>query len=91
MMVCAKCRREMFPRKNGVLSSYQCFESTGHVEVFDGDLWECSECGALRKGGLPCPACGFLPKRPAEYIHFADEDLVQVGTRSLSWAWAAGI
>src|SRR5262245_22343872 len=43
-------------------------------------LVECSQCGALRKGGLPCPACGFLPRRPPECIHFADEDLVQVGT-----------
>ena len=42
-------------------------------------LTECSQCGALRKGGLPCPACGFLPKRPAEYVCFSDEDLVRVG------------
>jgi DNA repair protein RadD len=44
-------------------------------------LTECSQCGALRKGGLPCPACGFLPKRPAEYVCFSDEDLVRVGDR----------
>jgi DNA repair protein RadD len=43
-------------------------------------LTECSQCGALRKGGLPCPACGFLPKRPAEYVCFSDEDLVEVGS-----------
>ena len=44
-------------------------------------LTECSQCGALRKGGLPCPACGFMPKRPAEYVCFSDEDLVRVGAQ----------
>jgi superfamily II DNA or RNA helicase len=42
-------------------------------------LIECSECGALRKGGLPCPSCGFLPKRPKAFVPFIDGDLVEVG------------
>ncbi len=28
-------------------------------------LLECSQCGAIRVGGEPCPHCGFLPQRPA--------------------------
>ena len=31
-------------------------------------LIECSQCSALRLGGKPCPACGFMPRRPAEFI-----------------------
>jgi superfamily II DNA or RNA helicase len=38
-------------------------------------LLECSQCGALRVGGKPCPHCGFLPKRPAEYVAHVDGDL----------------
>jgi DNA repair protein RadD len=38
-------------------------------------LIECSQCSALRVGGKPCPNCGFLPKRPAEYIAHLDGDL----------------
>jgi superfamily II DNA or RNA helicase len=30
-------------------------------------LLECSQCGSVRTGGQPCPCCGFLPQRPAEY------------------------
>jgi superfamily II DNA or RNA helicase len=30
-------------------------------------LLECTQCGSVRKGGQPCPCCGFLPQRPAEY------------------------
>ena len=38
-------------------------------------LLECSQCGALRKGGEPCPHCGFLPKRPPDAIVFRDGEL----------------
>jgi superfamily II DNA or RNA helicase len=41
-------------------------------------LIECTKCSALRMGGLPCPACGFLPQRPAQYIAHADGDLALV-------------
>jgi len=33
-----------------------------------GGLLECSQCSALRLGGQPCPACGFMPRRPAEFM-----------------------
>jgi superfamily II DNA or RNA helicase len=33
-----------------------------------GGLLECSQCSALRLGGKPCPACGFMPRRPAEFM-----------------------
>jgi DNA repair protein RadD len=42
-------------------------------------LIECTQCSALRVGGLPCPACGFLPKCPARAVNFTDGDLVLVG------------
>jgi DNA repair protein RadD len=41
-------------------------------------LIECSQCGALRKGGEPCPACGFLPKRRPDAIIFRDGELARV-------------
>jgi DNA repair protein RadD len=37
-------------------------------------LVECTQCSALRLGGKPCPHCGFLPQRPAQYVpHVAGE------------------
>ena len=41
-------------------------------------LVECSQCHALRKGGEACPHCGFMPKRRAEAIVFAEVELAQV-------------
>jgi superfamily II DNA or RNA helicase len=41
-------------------------------------LVECSQCGALRKGGEPCPACGFLPQRRPDAIIFRDGDLARI-------------
>jgi DNA repair protein RadD len=38
-------------------------------------LVECAKCSALRVGGLPCPCCGFLPVRPAQYMPIGDGDL----------------
>jgi superfamily II DNA or RNA helicase len=47
-----------------------------------GGLIECSQCSALRLGGQPCPACGFMPRRPAEYIRIQDGDLALVENRT---------
>jgi DNA repair protein RadD len=41
-------------------------------------LVECSQCNALRKGGEPCPHCGFLPKRRPDAIIFADGERAEV-------------
>jgi superfamily II DNA or RNA helicase len=41
-------------------------------------LIECSQCQAVRQGGKPCPNCGFMPKRPAEYVHHRDGDLARL-------------
>jgi DNA repair protein RadD len=41
----------------------------------ESSLIECSQCSTLRVGGLPCPNCGFLPKRPAEFVMPADGEL----------------
>jgi DNA repair protein RadD len=38
-------------------------------------LLECSQCTALRTAGQPCPACGFLPKRPAQFVAHVDGEL----------------
>jgi superfamily II DNA or RNA helicase len=38
-------------------------------------LIECTQCSALRLGGKQCPACGFMPRRPAEYVRIQDGDL----------------
>jgi superfamily II DNA or RNA helicase len=41
-------------------------------------LLECTQCSALRVGGQPCPACGFLPQRPAQYVPHIEGDLALV-------------
>jgi DNA repair protein RadD len=40
-----------------------------------GGLIECTQCSALRVGGQPCPCCGFMPTRPAQYVPIADGEL----------------
>src|SRR6185312_11954181 len=44
-------------------------------------LLECTQCGSIRVAGQACAACGFLPKRPAEPVVFADGDLALVDRR----------
>jgi DNA repair protein RadD len=44
----------------------------------EAGLLECSQCGAMRLGGQPCPHCGFMPKRPPKAIEFRDGELGQV-------------
>ena len=41
-------------------------------------LLECSQCGAIRTGGEPCPSCGFLPKRGGDAIVFRDGELARL-------------
>jgi superfamily II DNA or RNA helicase len=40
-----------------------------------GGLIECTQCTGLRVGGQPCPCCGFMPARPADYVRIVDGDL----------------
>jgi DNA repair protein RadD len=56
-------------------------------------LIECSQCQTLRKGGLPCPNCRFLPKRPAEYVRHREGDLglVKNGKGTVTWDQAEKI
>jgi superfamily II DNA or RNA helicase len=41
-------------------------------------LLECSQCQAIRTAGEPCPHCGFMPRRRAEYLHVRDGDLAHL-------------
>ena len=41
-------------------------------------LMECANCGALRKGGEPCPHCGFLPKPRPDAVIFREGELTRV-------------
>jgi len=42
--VCAKCSKDMYPKKNGVgVLDHAVF---GPYQVWDADLWGCHECGA---------------------------------------------
>jgi DNA repair protein RadD len=50
-------------------------EHTKRQATRESKLLECPQCGTLRVGGEPCGNCGFLPKRPAEYVHHVDGDL----------------
>jgi DNA repair protein RadD len=43
-------------------------------------LLECTQCSALRLAGQPCPACGFLPKRSAQYVPHIEGDLALVNS-----------
>jgi DNA repair protein RadD len=45
----------------------------------EAKLIECTQCSALRLGGQPCPACGFMPKRPSRGVDYVDGDLALVG------------
>jgi superfamily II DNA or RNA helicase len=62
---------------NWTLDAERRAESPAHqarLERKAASLIECSQCSALRLGGKPCPACGFLPRRPAQYVpHIAGE------------------
>jgi DNA repair protein RadD len=41
-------------------------------------LLSCTQCSAIRTAGKPCPECGFMPKRPGEYLHVRDGELAQL-------------
>jgi DNA repair protein RadD len=43
-----------------------------------GGLLTCSQCSAVRMPGKACPNCGFMPKRPGEYLHVRDGDLAHL-------------
>jgi DNA repair protein RadD len=38
-------------------------------------LVECTQCSALRMGGKPCPHCGFMPRRPGQYVTIREGNL----------------
>jgi superfamily II DNA or RNA helicase len=59
------------PDKHAVAPEHQKRISEGKHK----GLIECSQCSALRLGGKPCPACGFMPRRPAEFIATAAGEL----------------
>jgi superfamily II DNA or RNA helicase len=54
-------------------------ESPAHVARCDREpgsrLLECTQCGAIRIAGEPCPHCGFLPKRPPRDVFVAHGEL----------------
>jgi DNA repair protein RadD len=58
------------PERGAIAPEHQKRQADRH-----SSLIECSQCSALRLGGKPCPACGFMPKRPAEFIATTAGDL----------------
>ena len=42
------------------------------------ELLTCSKCSAVRTAGKPCPECGFMPKRPGEYLSVRDGELARL-------------
>jgi DNA repair protein RadD len=50
-------------------------EHTKRQSSYESKLIECTQCSTLRLGGKPCPNCGFLPKRPAEYTPHVEGNL----------------
>jgi hypothetical protein len=57
-------------------------EHTLRCESRATSLLECTSCGAVRVGGKPCEACGFMPRRPAEYVRIQDGELGLVTGRN---------
>jgi superfamily II DNA or RNA helicase len=57
-------------------------ENPTHKSRSEGDiksrLVDCSQCGALRVGGEPCPHCGFMPAPKPRYVPVIEGDLAQV-------------
>jgi DNA repair protein RadD len=56
-------------------------ESPTHAkrcENYSSRLLECTQCGAIRVGGEPCPSCGFLPQRPPKPVVYAAGELAEV-------------
>jgi DNA repair protein RadD len=49
-----------------------------NLESSRGGLLTCSQCSAVRKPGKACPSCGFLPKRPGEYVIVRDGELARL-------------
>jgi superfamily II DNA or RNA helicase len=60
-------------------------EHEGRKASSERGLLECAQCSALRIGGEPCPACGFMPMRPAEFMPTTTGELGLV-TRSRAQA-----
>jgi superfamily II DNA or RNA helicase len=44
-------------------------------ECAERRLLACTECGAVRTGGKPCPECGHMPRRHGEHLEVIDGDL----------------
>jgi superfamily II DNA or RNA helicase len=51
---------------------------TARSEAVERKLLSCPQCSAVRTAGKPCPECGFLPKRPAEYLDVRRGELVHL-------------
>jgi DNA repair protein RadD len=47
------------------------------------EICSCTECGAIRWGGLACSACGFLPKRQGSAVDVIDGELGLVENRKI--------
>jgi hypothetical protein len=47
-------------------------------EAAEHKLLSCPRCSAVRTAGKPCPECGFLPKRPPEYLDVRKGELVHL-------------
>jgi len=50
-------------------------EHTARQQHREARLLECTQCGAIRMGGEPCPVCGFLPHRPPRDVFVREGDL----------------
>jgi DNA repair protein RadD len=51
---------------------------TKRCENYSSRLLECTQCGAIRVGGEPCPSCGFLPQHPPKPVVYAAGELAEV-------------
>ena len=75
----AEDRVDVDARSRGTGDEPGAHEARRQVEWLE--LLECTQCGAVRLGGEPCPHCGFLPQRPPRDVPVADGELGLVAGR----------
>ena len=51
----------------------------GNDQRSSNRLLSCTVCSAVRSAGKPCPSCGYMPRRPGEYLDVQDGDLAHLG------------
>ena len=76
-MGCPICgpRQHRFVEEPVIWTLHEDERAEAPVQAGRSGLVACSQCSAIRTAGKPCPNCGFMPKRPGEYMAVRDGEL----------------